>query len=131
MQTISYSRTMLVPRALSFPTIIIALVLVRNQPREIFDLYSTHGGFAWLLLHFCWPWVGYVTLMYVLRRKAGGIGQNLVFAIGVMLLYSLMTIPVSIYASEHLASLWGQSLPPITIWRALNSPFSLLLFFIG
>ena len=118
-------------RAFSFPAVVITLAFSVPHPRDIFSVYSTQGAFAWLLIHFCRPWVAYVAFMYVVRKRDEGTKKNLFIALGLVSFYALATILVSMYASQNLSSTWGSSLSPSVFWRALNFPLSLLVFYIG
>ena len=130
MRAFTYSRTMLILRAFSFPVVVIAAVFFQAHPREIFDIYSNQGAFTWLLVHFCWPWLACVAFTCVFRHRAEGTKTNLLFAFGIVSVYALLTLLVSMYASQHLNTPWGDPQMASTFWRALNSPMSLLLFFI-
>jgi hypothetical protein len=122
---------MLVLRAYGYPVAVLTVVLFVPHPREIFSVYSSQGAFAWLLLHFCWPWVAYVAFMYIFRNNDERTRKKALFALGVISFYALTTILVSRYASQNVISVWGSSPSPSDFWRALNFPLSLLFSFIG
>jgi hypothetical protein len=109
------------------PTIIIILALNPNPSNSFF---SGHGGFGWLLIWLCWPWVVFISIKGAFKIKGQDRRNRLITSAVTIILYSLLTIPFSGKAAENLHRFWGYPISGIDFWSALNFPLSLPLLLI-
>ena len=90
--------------------------------------YSGHGGFGLFAGYLCFPWIVFVFVMFVLKKKGKERRERFNIAIITIALYSLLTIPFSYRVAEQLNIVWGLPNDGIMFWAIINFPLSLFVY---
>ncbi len=108
--------------AYSLPTIVVILALNRETNLMLF---SAHGGLGWLLSWLCWPWMVFISVKNLFKLESKELKIRGVFAFVSIILYSLITIPISNSVSKVLNDIWGLPRDGDMFWNAINFPISI------
>jgi len=89
-------------------------------------LYSGHGGPAWLILPFVFPFA--LVRLFFLHRRAIPERRSFIrrFALISVIIYSILSLGVSFVGAYSMKSTFGLPVEPLFLWGLFTFPFGLV-----
>jgi len=109
---------------LAFPVI---LLLVGCIPKVSWFVWSGHGGFGWLLLPLCFPYICIRLVILIWRAQPQERVQKLRFAAFSVFLYLVIAIPATNYTERYINSTIGAFIQRGTLVRLAIFPVGLAI----
>ena len=105
----------------------VGILVLGCVPGVSWFLYSGHGGLAWLILPFCFPYILVMLVMNIWKLPATEKSSGAKVALASVLAYIVVAYPLTRGSERYIHSTLGLRLLPGTIFKQATFPLGKIL----